>query len=56
MATLWQTLVRSEAVRSRSSLCLLVGKAPFGKNHCAWFAEKAEPQLHLVGVDGSGQP
>ena len=55
VATLWQTLMRSEAVRSRSSLCLIVGKPPFGQI-IAWFAEKAEPQLHLVGVDGSGQP
>ena len=27
---LWHTLVRSEAVKSRSSLCLIVGKPPFG--------------------------
>ncbi len=31
MAALWQTLVRSEAVRSRSSLCLIVEKPPFGQ-------------------------
>ncbi len=43
VAALWQTLVRSEAVRSRCSLCLIVGKPPFGQI-IARFAEKAEPQ------------
>ena len=34
VATLWQTSVSNEAVTSRSSLCLIVGKPPVG--HIPW--------------------
>ena len=53
-ATLWQTSVKSSAVMSRSSLCLIMGNPP--KEHTiAWSAENGFPQTHETGTESKCQ-
>ena len=44
----WQTSVMTLAVKSLSSLCLMVGRPPVGQLR-AWSVEKAFPQMRLLG-------
>ncbi len=53
--TSWQTSVRTEAVKSLISLCLIIGKAPLGQER-ACSTENLEPHTHVVGKSACGHP